>query len=59
MNLISSSKLLLIKDSILHHKKKTLHYTSSRSITMDAKMISDPYYVLGVERQAKFSEVKK
>ena len=23
------------------------------------KMINDPYYILGVERQAKFSEIKK
>jgi molecular chaperone DnaJ len=33
--------------------------TTKRAITLDMKMINDPYYVLGVERQAKFSEIKK
>jgi len=32
---------------------------SFRKITIDAKMSSDPYYVLGVDRQATFPEIKK
>lgn len=40
-------------------QSKLLWQTTRRNITLDMKMSNDPYYVLGVDREAKFSEVKK
>jgi curved DNA-binding protein CbpA len=34
-------------------------YSGSRTITLDMKMSSDPYYLLGVDRNSTFPEIKK
>lgn len=39
--------------------KPSFHCTPYRSITISAKASSDPYYILGVDRQTPFAEVKK
>lgn len=47
--------VLLIKRQVSHAN----HAFSKRSITINAKMSSDPYYLLGVDRQTSFPEIKK
>lgn len=37
----------------------TFKYSGHRTITLDMKMSSDPYYLLGVDRQSSFPEIKK
>lgn len=38
---------------------KGLNLLHFRSIAIDAKLNSDPYYVLGVDRTTNFAEIKK
>lgn len=40
-------------------QSKLLYWQNKRNITLDMKMTNDPYYVLGIDRQAKFAEIKK
>jgi DnaJ-class molecular chaperone len=48
--------------NVLLKRKNTLHiwgFHQRRYITLDMKMSSDPYYLLGIDRQASFPEIKK
>lgn len=56
MNVFFNNSLRLIGR---RNKIYSFYQNNARFITINAKLNSDPYYVLGVDRNAKFIEIKK